>query len=179
MRLWIGPEGEMVDLDLEDRPHSLAVAQDPERFGLAPGPLVDHLAECDDPDLDVEFDYDTVILLAETKGWTRISRDATAGTLAVSAASETAARRAIRLLEGRGHGSLAFEVEIERFDGGFVRRSLHRMDMRQAAAFMRGGRLPAGRSHVTLVDRQDLLASLEVEVGLKADSLPTRSAFCL
>jgi len=164
MRLWIGPDNETVDLDAEDEPHSLFVAKRPEAFGLAEAPLAAHLAALRDPDCDIEFDYDTVIVMAETNGWVRVARDAADNAAAVSASHPRHARRAIRHLSELVPGFMSVDLEIERFEGACVARSLRRLSPDEVLLFMDKGVLPPGRTYTTEISEVSLLEALKPEV---------------
>lgn len=157
MRLWIGPDGERIDLDETDMSHSLAVARDPARYGLAPDPIERHLADFEAGENDL--DYETLIAMAEMKGWVRVSRDADFGSLlAVSASDERTARRALAaLFDGLVPALL---LEIERIEDGKLKRSFRDLDEDAALAFVVKGRLPPKREHVTEVDTPELLEAL-------------------
>lgn len=160
MRLWIGPDNEIIDLDEDDLPHSLSVTGDPALFGLDPGPVARHMAEIETPGRDLDFDYDTIIVLAEMNGWVRVSRDASKGQAAVSASSTRQARRAIAHLMELAPGSPAIDLEIERIDGVHVDRLFCSLSADETARFVRLGSLPACRKYRTNVEDIGLLEAL-------------------
>lgn len=156
MRLWVGPEGERIELDERDMPHSVAVARDPARYGLAPDPIERHLADFEAGENNL--DYETLIAMAEMKGWVRVSRDAFGSLLAVSASDERTARRALAALFDGPVPALL--LEIERIEDGKLKRSFRDLDEDAALAFVVRGRLPPKREHVTEVDTPELLEAL-------------------
>lgn len=170
MRLWIGPDDEIIDLDDEDEPHSLFVAKRPERFGLREAPVSAHLAALQAPGCDCEFDYDTVIVMAEMNGWVRMSRDASKGAAAVSASDPRHARRAIKLLAGLAPGFMSVDLEIERIDRDCVVRSLRRLPPDEVVRFMDKGILSPERTYSTAIAEPSLLEALEPEP--MADMVP-------
>lgn len=160
MRLWIGPDDEIIDLDVDYESHSLAVANEPDRFGLLAGPVRQHMEDIADPDGDRDFDYDTVIVMAETKGWVRLSRDAMKGSAAVSASDPAHARRALRKLLRDAPGFVSVDLEIERFEGNAVIRSMRMLGPEETLAFVRHGKLPDTDAYSTPVAEPLLLAAL-------------------
>lgn len=160
MRLWISPDNDIVDLDDEDEPHSLFVANHPEWFGLREAPVRAHLEALRDPEADLEFDYDTVIVMAEMGGWVRMSRDASQGSAAVSASDPKHARRALRHLSELAPGFMAVDLEIERIEGKSVVRCLRRLSPDETILFMDRGILPPARSYSTEISETSLLDAL-------------------
>lgn len=160
MRLWISPDNDIVDLDVEDEPHSLFVANHPERFGLREAPVRAHLAALRDPEADLEFDYDTVIVMAEMGGWVRMSRDASHGAAAVSACDPKHARRALRLLSDLAPGFTSVDLEIECIEGESVVRSLRRLSSDETILFTDRGILPPALSYSTEISETSLLDAL-------------------
>ena len=161
MRLWIGPDNEMVDLDLVDLPHSFYVAENPDRFGLAPGIVKAHMEKAFSSDGDFDFDYDTVIVMAEMNGWVRVSRDATSsGQAAVSASCEKDAQRAIIFLSGIAPGFTGADVEIERLVGSRVERTFASLSPDDTIRFMKHGVLKNAHRFASEVGDPDLLEAL-------------------
>jgi len=157
MRLWIGPDGERIDLDGMDISHSMAVVRDAVLYGLDPDPLDRHWAEVEAGDADLDFD--TVIVLAEMTGWVRVSRDAAKGALAVSASSEKHARRGLASVVGDGLPG-PVQLEIEALGGGVIERCFRNLDAEEALAFLDKGRLSPARSYATPVAVTALLEAL-------------------
>lgn len=139
-RLWIGPDGRMLDCDDLDLSHSMTVVNSPIDFGL--GHLAGRLARMVESE---DFDFDHVIAMAERNGWTRTSRDAAGGALiAVSSGSGRCAATALRRLKA-SHGFVPdlVDVEISDLDERRLVQSYHRVEGRCLPPFLRHGHLPS------------------------------------
>lgn len=144
-RLWISSEGKVLDCDELDLSHGMMVARDPQRFGLPAGHFDAHLAAID-AGLDVVFDFDAAIALAQANGWARTSRDASSG-IAISARDRKTAQKAAHLVLDRGSEISALDVEIGWIESGRIISFHYRLDCVQTGMFLRFGRLPKGQRH--------------------------------
>lgn len=141
-RIWLGPNGEIIDVCALDVSHSGCVANSPATFGLD----AEAFASVDLIDEEGEFDFDTVIALAQTNGWIRVSTDSfknKQGMLSISAGNADAVRRGIRHLHRIGVLIDSAEISIERFQGETIVGSFHVLDELALKRFLRGGQLPA------------------------------------
>lgn len=145
-RLWISPAGQVIDLGDGGDGHGMWVAKDPERFGLPAGHFDEHLAAVNDIEQDVEFDFDAAIVVAESRGWARVSRDAKSG-VAIAAGTVRAARRAALLLVDRGVRLPGLDLEIECVRDDCIEAVTFRLDREEVVAFLDSGRLTQGKRH--------------------------------
>lgn len=164
MRLWISPNLEKIEICDGDS-HSLTIVEDPERYGLDPTAVSDYMKIVNDEDSDCEFDFDTIITLAEMAGWVRTSHDSNRGNgeIGISASDARRARKAIRNLIEEGH---CFEggvvLAIERIEGMSSVCEYRTLDSEAVDLFVHSGRLPMAQRSAVGIDSgsHDLIRSV-------------------
>ena len=144
-RLWISPDGEVIDCDDLQLSHGMTVARHPVRFGLPAEHFDAHLAAIDAGE-DLEFDFDAAIALAQGNGWVRIAHDSR-NYLTFSAGSTKAAQNASRVVLARGVVIDELDLEIARVEEDRIVSFFYRLDYPQTGMFLRFGRLPRGSRH--------------------------------
>jgi hypothetical protein len=138
-RLWLGPKGEVIDLDVEDDSHSYYVLSHEDVFGVS----LD--AERKDWENEGELDYDTILAKAEQNGWIRISRDVMRRQPHVAAISTNNVRnlqRGIRWLLEHGIALIGVDAEIEVVQQHGISRRFYELYSTDLDAFLQRGFLP-------------------------------------
>ena len=156
MRFWISPTLEKIEI-FDGKGHSMTVVDDPERYGLDAAAVAAYMQKINDVDADFEFDYLTVITLAEMAGWVRTSRDGDSGRgeIAVSASDVRRARKAVRDLQADGYefpGGI--KLEIESISGNAIVSQYRVLDTDAVDLFTQSGRLPMARCYTTPIDME-------------------------
>jgi hypothetical protein len=181
MRLWISPELEKIEIE-DGGSHSTTIVDDPLRYGLDPVAVADYMREINDEDADAQFDFETVISLAEMAGWVRTSRDGARqdGEIAISACDVRRARKAIRsLIEDGHHFPGGIKLHIERIEGSLIVSEYRDLDGEALDLFLHNGRLPMARRDVTSVEPESIplikavLDARKIWCGSSAPSLNT------
>lgn len=144
-RLWVAPDGEVIDCDDLQLSHGMTVARHPVRFGLPADHFDAHLAAIDAGE-DLEFDFDAAIALAQGNGWVRIAHDSR-DHLTFGAGTTKAAQNAVRVVQASGVVIDELDLEIARVEEDRIVSFFYRLDYVQAGMFMRFGRLPKGSRH--------------------------------
>lgn len=137
--MWLGPHGEIVNLDDEDEPHSWYVFTHEDMFGVS----LD--AERTQWKADGEHDYDMILAKVEANGWIRISRDVSDRQPHVAAISVNNARnlhRGIRWLQKHGIVLDGVHAEIETIMGDRIDYRYYKLDATDLDAFLQRGVLP-------------------------------------
>ena len=156
MRFWISPTLERIEI-LDGEGHSMTVVEDPARYGLDAAAVAAYMQKINDVDADFEFDYLTVITLAEMAGWVRTSHDGDTGggEIAVSASDVRRARKAVLDLQADGYefpGGI--KLEIESISGNAIVSQYRVLDADAVDLFVHSGRLPMARRYTTPINME-------------------------
>jgi len=135
-RLWLGPLGEVIDLDEDGDSHSAYIVHNEDVFGIGDQTMAD--ATNNDDDLN----YDLLIAAAEARGWVRISRDAGGNNgqaVAISARDARGIAYGLRWLEKNAFVVRMLQAEVETLSGTSVNRRYFQLSGEALERFRRRG----------------------------------------